>query len=478
MRARAVLQWVAIGAAAAMAAAACANSDTAAEHGPIEDAGGGTFDASSGDAHFGFDAAHEAGAEAGVDSAADSATDSAPDAAADSAADSATDAPHDSPNEAANDAAADSPADSPTDSPADAPSDVAIDSPLDAPMDAPADAPSDASDAGVSTLYAIGTAGGASFLAQYTGTWTWATASTQSVDPPAIAWISPQAALGVARFTKVGDPADQRVQYTNITSLASTQLADIGPTVTTRGAPSLSAAGGKAQLAFQGTDYKLYFGLWDGATWSPSAEAVNQYGPVPPSIAARGADSTVAFLNGASSNALTVIDRNGGTWQSPSGLYNDTNITVSPTIVAMTQGPELMVAFVRGSDNAIVTITRTGGTWASSVVVSNATTQSRPALAALTNGNAILAFRGTDTNLYYSVYSSGAWSAVAAVATPNVSANNPPALTAGVGAATAEMVFVKSDNLAYHTRLVGGAWTTPASFGVTANWNVAIARSP
>ncbi len=122
--------------------------------------------------------------------------------------------------------------------------------------------------------------------------------------------------------------------------------------------------------------------------------------------------------------------------------------------------------------------TRTGGAWSSPLALAGCLTNDRPALAPLPGGNAILAFRGQDTNLYWSLYSSGAWSAVAALTSPNVGAALPPSVTHGIGGDVAEIAFVEDDGRAYHARLSGSTWSAPVLVGGASLNGVAIAATP
>ena len=168
------------------------------------------------------------------------------------------------------------------------------------------------------------------------------------------------------------------------------------------------------------------------------------YGPVPATIAARGADATVAFIDGEGSvnHAPRRATRGFGVWQARSDPGGLGNFNMSPVIVQLNAGPELMMAYVACGDVGCTTgaaqimfMTRTGGVWTTPAAIANCLTNDRVALAPLPSGGAILAFRGTDTNLYWSVYSGGTWSTVAPFASPNVSLdmNTSPAVTHGVG---------------------------------------------
>ena len=254
-----------------------------------------------------------------------------------------------------------------------------------------------------------------------------------------------------------------------------------------RSQPFVDANGGAvAHLIYQDNNFH-YFYLAYANGWTPFPQGVGpgttqSYGPVAATVAALGSDATTAFINGASMNVnfASARDRVGGAWQPRVDLAGASNFNVSPSIIALAAGPELMETYVR-SDAQILFLTRTAGVWSAATPIAGCLTNDRVALAPLPGGGAIMAFRGTDTNLYWSVYTAGAWSVVAPFATPNVSVIAPPAVTHGIGGKTAEIAFVKGDGNAYHARLAGGAWSLPVQVGGVAGGalvGVALASSP
>jgi hypothetical protein len=236
-----------------------------------------------------------------------------------------------------------------------------------------------------------------------------------------------------------------------------------------------------AQVIYQDASYHYWF-LGYTSAWTQAqavGTATNQsYGPVPATIAALGANATAAFIDGESPNVnyAAEADRTGGAWGAQADLAGPESYTISPVIVPMSGGPELMMIFVQQSTQ-IMFITRTSGVWSTPAAVTSALTGDRVALAPLPGGGAILAFRGTDTNLYWSVYSSGAWSTVAPFASPNVAVDTSPAVTHGIGGDVAEMAYV-SGGVAYHARLSGSTWAAPVLVGGASLDGVAIAAAP
>jgi hypothetical protein len=257
-----------------------------------------------------------------------------------------------------------------------------------------------------------------------------------------------------------------------------------------RSQPSVDATGGTtSHVIYQDSGYDYWYLAYTG-TWTSQPQALglagNQnYGPVAATIAARGANATAGFIDGHAPNVnyAAAADLTGGAWQAqvdpgPSGNFN-----IPATIIPLDAGADLMMVYVQCVDSGcfntsqIYFMTRTSGTWTSPVAVTNALTLNQVALAPLPSGGAILAFRGTDTNLYWSVYASGAWSTVAAFASPNVAVDTTPAVTHGIGGDVAEMAYL-SGGQAFHARLTGTTWSAPVLVGGTGLNGVAIAAAP
>jgi len=257
-----------------------------------------------------------------------------------------------------------------------------------------------------------------------------------------------------------------------------------------RGQPSIDATGGTtSHLVYQDATYKYWHLAFTG-TWS-SQQAIgvagNQYyGPLTATVAALGPNATAAFFDGqagADVNYAATSDLVGGSWQAKVDVAgntiggNSSGYVIPPAVIALSAGPELLMAYVDAS-NGIEFVTRTSGVWSSPQAISNALTNDPIALAPLPGGGAILAFRGQDSNLYWSEYRSSAWSAVTALSSPNVAIAMAPAVTHGVAGDVAEIAFVEGDGRAYAARLSGGMWSAPTLVGGASLAGVSIAAAP
>jgi hypothetical protein len=256
-----------------------------------------------------------------------------------------------------------------------------------------------------------------------------------------------------------------------------------------RSQPSVDATGGTTSHAvYQDPSYQYWYLAYSG-TWSTpqpiGVTGTQYYGPFAATVAARGANATASFfdgLPGANVNNAAAADLTGGSWQAKVDIVGNTiggsnTFTIPTAIVPLSAGPELLLVYV-DSGNTINFVSRSAGQWSQAAAITGATTNDPVGLAPLPGGGAILAFRGQDTNFYWSIYSAGAWSAVAPLSTPNVSIARPPAVTHGISGDVAEAAFIESDGNAYHVRLTGSSWSAPVLVGGASLGGVAIAAAP
>jgi hypothetical protein len=261
----------------------------------------------------------------------------------------------------------------------------------------------------------------------------------------------------------------------------------ISATAMLNDAPWVDATGGSTtHLVYQDTTNHYLYSSYSG-TWSAPVAvgtATDKFtGKAAPTVAARGTNATIGFIDGESTpaNAAAAADLTAGAWQSRVDVASAT-FSISPVIIALSGGgPELMMVFAQTSasiDNQIAFATRKAGTWSAATTIPNALTNLRVGLAPLPSGGAILAFQGPDGDVYWSIYSGGAWSAVAPLSSPNASTTTAPAVTHGVGGDTAEIAYIGgSGQAAYHSRLIGTKWSAPELIGGGRMDGIAIAAS-
>jgi hypothetical protein len=266
--------------------------------------------------------------------------------------------------------------------------------------------------------------------------------------------------------------------------------APITASAVARAQPFVDATGGAtAHLLFQDSNYNFNYLAHTASGWTTTPQSVGgNYGPVPATIAALGANATAAFLDGQGPdiNYAAASDLTGstGTWAARVDPGTLGNFGIPAVIIPLSAGPDVMMVYEQcalsscsTSSTQIMFLTRTSGTWTTPAAIPNALTANLTALAPLPNGGAILAFRGTDTFLYWSLYSGGAWSTVAPFASPNVAVDTSPAVTHGIAGDVAEIAYV-SGGMAYHARLTGSTWGAPVLVGGAGLSGVAIAAAP
>lgn len=296
-------------------------------------------------------------------------------------------------------------------------------------------------------------------------------------------------AAGVTLFgnTAVGavHHSSNALRYTVYSGGWST-LTDVGPSITSRGAPALATDGAIALMVFLGTDYKHYFGSY-ASSWMPSAEPVGptvmtqSFGPTEARIARRGSETLVVFAG--NDTQLYAQSRISASWQAAVAI-TPSKTWLPPAVASLDSGAELLVVFVREDDNQpddqkIFFATRSGGLWSTPQKISDSVfTNSPPTLAPMSGGRAVMAYRGQDGLGYVASYDplqSPVWSAASAV-TPQILSY--PAVARGVGAADAELAYLDGPGSAYHQRLIGNGWSAPTLVGGMGLQSVAIASTP
>lgn len=306
--------------------------------------------------------------------------------------------------------------------------------------------------------------------------WTSSDIAAPTVDGVGLAIAGDATGIGVLRYTKIGDPKDNQLQYVTWKAGVWSLPAQIGMD-TTRAAPTISAVGTGAHVVFHGDNFQHYYAAYDGIGWAPAAEVIGSFGPGPGAVTTLGISALFVFHDGAQNNRLTARRRDAN-WLMGQVIDDDVQMfDRQPAIVALA-ADEALAVHVRNAGGQLRWSVGAPA-WAAPADVAGAQTTSTPALAAVGAGEAALAFRGTDGKLYVARFDGADWQAPAPVANPNPSIFGPPALARGVGAAELELVYLDAGTKTIrHTRLIGGVWSAPVQVGNTALERVAIARGP
>jgi hypothetical protein len=263
----------------------------------------------------------------------------------------------------------------------------------------------------------------------------------------------------------------------------SLQPVQPSPKLYISGGPSVAGSSIRAHAAFQGTDMSFYYAELFNNTWSPTDEPItagniHSSGPVPPAIATLADTPIIAFV-GMDGNIYDQT-RNNGAWQPANGHgVIGTAASITPAIVALTQGAELLVVYTNSSALGLMYTIRSAGTWSAPAAITNNFSGDPLALAPLAAGGAVLSYKGTDGHLYTTLLSATApfsWSAPAkGVLGADPALVSPPAVATGATGAQAELLYLVSSTYVLCTaRMNGGAWGGPICNG-SATYRMAVA---
>jgi hypothetical protein len=233
-------------------------------------------------------------------------------------------------------------------------------------------------------------------------------------------------------------------------------------------APGLLAGPGGSALVYDGAVlhavYRLgddhLYAARDGGLWTVTAESVGSAGPSPAALALDGSDPVMLFVG--DDGELYDQTRASGTWQPkhPHGLAG-TVAPIRPAIVALSSG--LLALYIEETTQALMWTTRSGATWSTPAQI--ATSADPPSLAALANGDAVLAFRDTGNKSHTARFSAGAWSATTELTGANGDTVCPPVVAPGAQGADAELLYVDVIGVTYWTRLSGSTLGPPTLAG-------------
>jgi hypothetical protein len=305
---------------------------------------------------------------------------------------------------------------------------------------------------------------------------------------PALA-VLPKTGEGIGLVHATGNDA---LQYTRYSGSAWSALTSLNGD-TTRATPAIAAAGGVAHVVFQTpSNYLHFYESYSAGTWSaakqaivPASAAQQICGPNGPALAPLGAGASLVYVNGGAcggpTNRLMSTDLSGGIWQTLKDVGADGNFTgtIGPAVAQLASGPELLAVWVQLNDSQLRWSTRSGGTWSPPAVVTGASTFYTPSLAPKPAGGAVLAFRGTDDNLYTVVFdSTTGWATPVAPFGTATAVTAAPSIAKGQGSALVELAYVNATGV-WHSELIGTSWTTAVQVLSGAGYTgVAIATGP
>ena len=272
-----------------------------------------------------------------------------------------------------------------------------------------------------------------------------------------------------------------RASGTNLLSSAQATLTDWGQlsalgTVAAENVPTLALVGTEPNLVYRGTDSKFYRGAFTSNAWDSANEPVGiggdqSFGPSGPASTAVG--SELLFAQSGTDGHVYARKRV-GTWQTPIQVSTEVaDKQISPALSPLVGGTrDALAVWVNLQGHLLKYSTRSGSNWSAPADVYNmapsnvAFSDLRVVVSPLAAGRAVLAYTGTDGNVYFSLFDGATqptWSAPARVTTAANMSPTVPALAGGTCSSDAVLGFVdgSTGGVVKLTRLSGTSWTTP-----------------
>jgi len=310
--------------------------------------------------------------------------------------------------------------------------------------------------------------GGAVFGATYDhkGAWTKAPLAGTSVSGAGLARKDAGNAVGLIRFTKMGDPSDNVIQYTVWSNNQWSVVQNIGGSILTRGRPAVAYGDGAYHLVYHGIDYLHYHTTWDGVSgWSSavSLSTAPSGSPVAPDLAVRpnGNAPTALYVVGPGNTLGAAQLGSGESWSAMGTLAPSPSYGFSPSISALKKGGDLLAVWAAQSNGQVSFAVATDGTFGSATAITNAYTATTPLASSLKEAG-LVGWRGTNGKVYYVLLSQPQ----SIVEIPNTTGTTTPAFGPGLGTHQLEAVWVDAAGKLQHaSRLLNGTWSAYAEVG-------------
>lgn len=242
---------------------------------------------------------------------------------------------------------------------------------------------------------------------------------------------------------------------------------------TSASSPSATLLNGQLRLFYLGTDGHFRTGIYSGTTgWDEAtalAETTADAGaPTPgnsaPAAAVVGSSITLAFSGG--DGALARETYSSGSWSAVTKFSGVSAYDAAPAVVALDPGgPKDLLMVYSGADLLMHVATREASNkvWNTSTLFDTAASSTEMALAALPGGKAMLVYRASNKQGYYSVWSLATGFGLPAelVAGKNPELASAPSMTRGQCGSDATLAYAQSDGLVRILRYTAGALNGP-----------------
>ncbi len=264
------------------------------------------------------------------------------------------------------------------------------------------------------------------------------------------------------------------VSWTKMASGAWAAPTSVGSALT-QSQPAATLFNGDVKLLYMGDDGHIHQGTystsgWDDATLlaEMSDTATSVTNPSAPAAAAVGS-SLVTIVAGSDGSLAreTYSASSWGPWiKAPEKAFG-----TAPALVALEPGAsrDLLLVWTE-SDNLLHFAARNSlnPTWSADMIVDSAAASTEATLTSLADGTALLVYRGSNNQGYFSIYDPDKGFSPPAELVPgkNPELASVPSITRGRCGSAATLVYAqKSDGAVKVLRLVNGAWQGPFDVG-------------
>lgn len=239
---------------------------------------------------------------------------------------------------------------------------------------------------------------------------------------------------------------------------------------------SATLLNGQLRLFYLGQDSRYHMGTYGTAGWD-DATALAEYAgdagaPVPgktaPTAAAVGSSITVAFSGNDGTLARETYAI--GSWSATSKFTNVNAYDAAPVIIALDPGgtKDLLMVYI-GSDLLLHVGTRDASNkvWNAPTLFDTAASSTETALTALPGGKAMLVYKASNGQGYYSIWTPGTGFAapLELVAGKNPELASVPSITRGQCGSDATIAYARKDGLVKIIRFTGGVIAGPFDVG-------------
>jgi hypothetical protein len=270
--------------------------------------------------------------------------------------------------------------------------------------------------------------------------------------------------------------------------------AALGATASALDAPGAAVVGSDVEAAYLNPQHLYFHAEWNGTSWNAGTDpvtpsgGVQSFGPVRPSVASTGSELVIAY-EGNDQHLYAQSWTSSGGWQAAVQIGTGTLATnTPPALVVLTGGgtDDLLAVYDAPPDGAteqhIFYAVRTASSkaWSTPAQISATVfSPNPPVLAPLSNGRALLGWRGGNQQAYTAEYDptpTPGWTAATGIGASTVAV--PPSLAAGTCGKDAVAVVVSGGTVSTST-YASGAWASPAAItGITGAQVAAVATSP